>query len=176
MSTSTAGRAAGEPRAAFVLARLLRRRGWRRIARLAAIAAIEEFRANWGRVGGPWAGTIRESYGGHRPRRHPRGLTLAGSTRTGPAAVISGLSRIGRFRCTGMTGGPAKIIAGANDCMNLCRTRGLPALAAATFRMGLIMERGLMGGGSALALTTPARGAGMDAAMTPGMALEDVWI
>jgi hypothetical protein len=30
--------------------------------------------------------------------------------------------------------------------------------------------------GSALALTTPARGAGMDAAMTPGTALEDVWI
>src|SRR6516164_5552733 len=46
--------------------RLLRRRGWRRVARLAAIAAIEEFRANGGRVGGPWAGTIREAYGGHR--------------------------------------------------------------------------------------------------------------
>ena len=75
-----------------------------------------------------------------------------------------------------MTGGPAKIIAGANDCMNLCRTRVLPALAAATFRMGLIMERGLMGGGSALALTTSACGAGMDVEMTPGMALEDVWI
>ena len=55
-------------------ARLLRRRGWRRVARLAAIAAIEEFRANGGRVGGPWAGTIREAYGGHRPRRHPRGI------------------------------------------------------------------------------------------------------
>src|SRR6266566_3301615 len=95
-------------------ARLLRRRGWRRIARLAAIAAIEEFRANGGRVGGPWAGTIRESYGGHRPRRHPRGLTLAVSTRTGPAAVISGLSRIGRFPYTRTTGGPAKIIASAN--------------------------------------------------------------
>ena len=54
--------------------RLLRRRGWRRVARLAAIAAIEEFRANGGRVGGPWAGTIREAYGGHRPRRHPRGI------------------------------------------------------------------------------------------------------
>ena len=75
-----------------------------------------------------------------------------------------------------MTGGPTKIIAGATDCMNLCRTRLLPALAAATFRIGLIMERGLMGGGSALALTTPARGAGMDVEMTPGMALEDVWI
>jgi len=25
-----------------------------------------------------------------------------------------------------MTGSPAKIIAGANDCMNLCRTRVLP--------------------------------------------------
>jgi len=111
MSTSTAGPVACEPRAAFVLARLLRRRGWRRIARLAAIAAIEEFRANGGRVGGPWAGTIRESYGGHRPRRHPRGLTLAGSTRTGPAAVISGLSRIGRFPCTGTTGNPGEIAA-----------------------------------------------------------------
>ena len=75
-----------------------------------------------------------------------------------------------------MTGGPAKIIAGASGCMDLSRTRVLPALAAATFRIGLIMERGLMGGGSALALTTPACGAGMDAAMTPGMALEDVWI
>ena len=49
-------------------------------------------------------------------------------------------------------------------------------LTAATFRIGLIMERGLMGRGSALALTTPARGAGMDVAMMPGMALEDVWI
>jgi hypothetical protein len=38
------------------------------------------------------------------------------------------------------------------------------------------MERGLMGRGSALALTTPARCAGMDVAMMPGMALEDVWI
>ena len=52
----------------------------------------------------------------------------------------------------------------------------LPALAAATFRIGLIMERGLMRQRSALALTTPARGAGMDGEMTPGMALEDVWI
>ena len=38
------------------------------------------------------------------------------------------------------------------------------------------MERGLMGRGSALALITPARGAGMDVEMTPGTALEDVWI
>jgi hypothetical protein len=30
--------------------------------------------------------------------------------------------------------------------------------------------------GSALALTTPARGAGTDVEMTPGTALEDVWI
>jgi len=50
----------------------------------------------------------------------------------------------GRFRCTGMTGGPAKIIAGANGCMDLSRTRVLSPLAAATFRIGLIMERGLM--------------------------------
>ena len=49
----------------------------------------------------------------------------------------------GPFRCTGMTGGPAKIIAGANGCMDLSRTRVMPALmAAATFRIGLIMERG----------------------------------
>jgi len=34
-------------------ARLLRRPDWRRVARLAGIAAIEEFRANRGRVGGP---------------------------------------------------------------------------------------------------------------------------
>jgi hypothetical protein len=38
------------------------------------------------------------------------------------------------------------------------------------------MERGLMRRESAPALTTPARGAGMDGEMTPGMALEDVWI
>ena len=41
-----------------------------------------------------------------------------------------------------MTGGPAKIIAGANGCMDLSRTQVLPALAAATFRIGVIMERG----------------------------------
>ena len=29
--------------------------------------------------------------------------------------------------------------------------------------------------GISLALTTPARGAGMDGEMTPGMALEDAW-
>jgi hypothetical protein len=39
------------------------------------------------------------------------------------------------------------------------------------------MERGTgLGRGSALALTTPARGAGMDVEMSPGTALEDVWI
>ncbi len=49
----------------------------------------------------------------------------------------------GRFPYTGTTGGPAKIIAGANGCMDLSRTRAMPALmAAATFRIGLIMERG----------------------------------
>jgi hypothetical protein len=37
------------------------------------------------------------------------------------------------------------------------------------------MERGLMRQRIGLALTTPARGAGMDVGMTPGMALEDVW-
>ena len=75
-----------------------------------------------------------------------------------------------------MTGGPAKIIAGASGCMDLSRTRVLPALAAATLRMGLIMERGLMGGGSALALTTPARPPGLDVGMTLWIALEDGWI
>jgi hypothetical protein len=75
-----------------------------------------------------------------------------------------------------MTSGPAKIIAGASGCLDLSRTRVLPALAAATFRIGLIMERGLMRQRISLARTTPARGAGMDAATTPGMALEDVWI
>jgi hypothetical protein len=34
----------------------------------------------------------------------------------------------------------------------------------------------LKGRGSALALMTPARGAGMDVEMTPSTALEDVWI
>jgi hypothetical protein len=75
-----------------------------------------------------------------------------------------------------MTGDRTKIIAGVSGCMVLSRTRVLPTLAAATFRIGLIMERGLMGGGSALAPATPARGAGMGGEMTPGMALEDVWI
>ena len=45
---------------------------------------------------------------------------------------------------TGMTGSPAEIIAGASGCMDLSRTRVLPPLAAATFRIRLIMERGLM--------------------------------
>jgi hypothetical protein len=48
-------------------------------------------------------------------------------------------------------------------------------MAAATFRIGLILERGFMrqriSPGS-----DSARGAGMDGEMTPGMALEDVWI
>ncbi len=61
--------------------------------------------------------------------------------------------------------------------MDLSRTQVLPTLAAATFRIGLIMERGFSAAEeSALALTTPACGAGMDVEMTPGMALEDVWI
>jgi hypothetical protein len=75
-----------------------------------------------------------------------------------------------------MTGGPAKFIAGANGCMNLCRTRVLPTLAAATFRMGLIMERGLMrqriSPGSDYAWPAAL---GWTFEMTPGMALEDVW-
>ena len=75
-----------------------------------------------------------------------------------------------------MTGNPAKIIAGANGCMDLSRTRVLPALAAATFRIGLIMERGLMRQRISPGSDYAACGAGMDVEMTPGMALEDVWI
>jgi hypothetical protein len=50
-------------------------------------------------------------------------------------------------------------------------------MAAATFRIGLIMERGLMRGEDQpwLRLRRPAA-LGMDVEMTPGMALEDVWI
>jgi hypothetical protein len=76
-----------------------------------------------------------------------------------------------------MTGGPAKIIAGADGCMDLPRTRGMPVLmAAATFRIGLIMERGLMRQRISPSSDHAGRGAGMDAEMTPGMTLEDVWI
>jgi hypothetical protein len=75
-----------------------------------------------------------------------------------------------------MTGGPAKIIAGATGCMDLSRTQVLPTLAAATFRIGLIMERGLNAAEDQPWLRLPTRGAGMDVEMTPGMALEDVWI
>jgi hypothetical protein len=82
----------------------------------------------------------------------------------------------GRFRCTGVTGGPTKIISGANGCMDLSRTRVLPTRAAATFRIRLIMERGSMrqriSPGSDYA--GPRRWD--DVEMTPGMALEDVWI
>ena len=60
-------------------------------------------------------------------RRHQRLVGSAGNN--GPVTPIWAscwagprLCRAnGRFRCTGMTG-PAKIIAGANDGMNLCRT------------------------------------------------------
>lgn len=68
-----------------------------------------------------------------------------------PAAVIrqaavghEALSRNRSFPCTGTADGPAKIIAGANGCIDLSRTRGMPTLAATTSRMGLIMERGLL--------------------------------
>ena len=54
------------------------------------------------------------------------------------------MSNNSRVRCTGLTGGPAKVIAGARGCLDLSRTRVLPVLAAATFRIGLIMERGLV--------------------------------
>ena len=75
-----------------------------------------------------------------------------------------------------MTGNPAKIIAGASGCMDLSRTRVLPALAAATFRMGLIMERGLMRQRISPGPDYAGPRRRMDAAMTPGTALEDVWI
>ncbi len=75
-----------------------------------------------------------------------------------------------------MTGGAAKFLAGVGGCLDLSRTRVLPTLAVATFRIGLIMERGLMRRGPAPALTTPACGAGMNGEMTAGMTLEDVWI
>jgi len=52
----------------------------------------------------------------------------------------------------------------------------LPALAAATFRMGLIMERGFMRRRISPGSDAPARGAGTDGEMTPGMAVEDLWI
>jgi hypothetical protein len=75
-----------------------------------------------------------------------------------------------------MTGGPAKIIAGASGCMDLSRARVLLALAAATFRVGLIMERGFMGQGITwLWLRRPAA-LGWTPEMPPGTALEDVWI
>jgi len=74
-----------------------------------------------------------------------------------------------------MTGGPTKIIAGASGCMDLSGTRLLPTLTAATFRIGLIMERGLMRQRISPGSDYAARGGGMDAAMTPGTALEDVW-
>ena len=51
-----------------------------------------------------------------------------------------------------------------------------PVLAAATFRIGLIMERSSMRQRISLGSDYAGRGAGMDAEMTPGMALEDVWI
>jgi hypothetical protein len=56
----------------------------------------------------------------------------------GPAAEYASLDSSPGYRS------PAKIIAGASGCMDLSRTRVLLALAAATFRVGLIMERGLM--------------------------------
>jgi len=56
------------------------------------------------------------------------------------------------------------------------RDRVPPTPAAATFRIRLIMERGMMRQGIGPGPDTPARGAGLDGAMTPGMALEDVWI
>ena len=47
--------------------------------------------------------------------------------------------------------------------------------AVATFRIRLIMERGLMRQRISPGSDHVARGAGMDVEMTPGMALEDVW-
>jgi hypothetical protein len=75
-----------------------------------------------------------------------------------------------------MTGGPTKIIAGANGCMDLSRSRVPPSLAAATFRIRLLMERGFMRRRISPGSATPTHRAGMDGAMTPDMALEDMWI
>ena len=75
-----------------------------------------------------------------------------------------------------MTSGPAKIIVGAGGRGDLSWTRVLPARAAATFRIGLIMERGLTRQRISPGSDYAARGAGLDGEMTPGMALEDVWI
>ena len=56
------------------------------------------------------------------------------------------------------------------------RDRVPPTLAAATFRIRLIMERGMMRRRISPGPASPARGAGMNGEMTPGMALEDMWI
>ena len=56
------------------------------------------------------------------------------------------------------------------------RDRVPPTPAAATFRVRLIMERGMMRQRISPGSASRARGAGMDVEMTPGMALEDVWI
>ena len=58
----------------------------------------------------------------------------------------------------------------------MTRDRVPPTLAAATYRMRLIMERGMMRQRISPGPATPARGAGRTPEMTPGMALEDVWI
>ena len=83
----------------------------------------------------------------------------------------------GRFPYTGTISGPAKIIAGASGCMDLPRTRGMSALMASRY-IPYRPDNGtwLNAAENHLALTTPARGAGMDGEMTPGMALEDMWI
>jgi hypothetical protein len=81
------------------------------------------------------------------------------------------------FPYTETADGPVKIIAGANGCMDLPRTRVMPALlAAATFRICVIMKRGRMRQRISPGSDYADRGAGMDVAMTPGMALEDLWI
>jgi hypothetical protein len=82
----------------------------------------------------------------------------------------------GRFGCTRTTAGLTKIIAGAIGCMDLSQTRVPPTLAAATFRIRLLMERGFMRRRISPGSATPAHGAGMNGAMTPDMALEDMWI
>ena len=57
------------------------------------------------------------------------------------------------------------------------RDRVPPTPAAATFRIRLIMERGMMRqGGSALARLPRPAAPGWTPGMTPGMALEDMWI
>jgi hypothetical protein len=85
---------------------------------------------------------------GREDRRRRIGSDFIRMTTPSETTLDSGTALCGRVGVMvvsptpGTTGGPAKVIAGANGCMDLSRTQVLPTLAAATFRIGLIMERG----------------------------------